>query len=124
MLQRLIIKNFAIIESADIDFSEGLNIITGETGSGKSLIVNAIDLLMGAKFSKQNFRNKEEILVMGCFKYNGRQMEVKRKFHFSGKHKTFINDDQVTNQELRQTTMNYIDITLNFLCYSFLFFWS
>ena len=45
MLQKLIIKNFAIIESADIEFSEGLNIITGETGSGKSLIVNAIDLL-------------------------------------------------------------------------------
>ena len=56
MLKKLTIKNLAIIDKIDLEFSEGLNVITGETGSGKSIIVNAIDLLMGGKFSKENFR--------------------------------------------------------------------
>ena len=51
MLKKLQINNLAIIDSVSLDFSRGLNIITGETGSGKSIIVNAVDLLMGAQFS-------------------------------------------------------------------------
>ena len=48
MLQKLTIKNLAIVKNMEIEFSKELNILTGETGSGKSIIVNAIDLFMGA----------------------------------------------------------------------------
>ena len=108
MLQKIIIKKLAIIENAEIEFSKDLNIITGETGSGKSLIVNAIDLLLGAKFSKENFRDKEEIELVGYFIFSENDVEIKRIFSFSGNNKTFLNSKQITNQELKQITKNYI----------------
>ena len=55
MLQKLYIKNLAIIEELLIDFESGLNIITGETGSGKSLIIQSIQLLLGKKITKEFF---------------------------------------------------------------------
>ena len=110
MLQKIVIKKLAIIENAEIEFSKDLNIITGETGSGKSLIVNAIDLLLGAKFSKENFRDKDDIELTGYFTFNGNEIEIKRIFSFSGNNKTFINKKQITNQELKQITKDYIDM--------------
>jgi len=110
MLQKLIIKNLAIIDSLEMEFSEGLNIITGETGSGKSIIVNAIDLLMGAKFSKESFRDEKEIQISGYFSFNNQNIEIKRVFNFSGNNKTFIDNKQITNQDLKQITKNYIDM--------------
>tara|TARA_X000001036_G_C20689236_1_gene808833 strand:- start:479 stop:2083 length:1605 start_codon:yes stop_codon:yes gene_type:complete len=110
MLQKIIIKNLAIIDDAEIQLSDSLNIITGETGSGKSLIVNAIDLLMGAKFSKDNFRDDKEIQLIGHFCFDNKDVEIKRIFSHSGNHKTFINKKQTTNQELKKVTRNYIDM--------------
>ena len=110
MLQKIIIKNLAIINNAEIAFSDSLNIITGETGSGKSLIVNAIDLLLGAKFSKENFRDENEIELIGYFAFNNEKIEIKRIFNCSGNHKTFINNKQSTNYELKNITKNYIDM--------------
>ncbi|MBP7400853.1 MAG: AAA family ATPase, partial [Chitinophagales bacterium] len=49
MLRKLNISNYAIIENAEIDFSAGLNIITGETGAGKSILLGALGLLLGAR---------------------------------------------------------------------------
>ena len=110
MLQKIIIKNLAIINNAEIAFSDSLNIITGETGSGKSLIVNAIDLLLGAKFSKENFRDENEIELIGYFAFDNEKIEIKRIFNCSGNHKTFINNKQSTNYELKNITKNYIDM--------------
>lgn len=67
MLQ-LNIKNFALIENLSIDFYDGLNIFTGETGAGKSILIDAISYLLGAKFSKDNIRYGEnKIIVEGVF---------------------------------------------------------
>lgn len=60
MLQELRIKNFAIIDELNISFSNGLNILTGETGAGKSIILNAVQLLRGAKVSDEVVRSQEE----------------------------------------------------------------
>ena len=49
MIDHISIKNFAIIENTEIDFKEGLNIITGETGSGKSIVIEAISLALGSR---------------------------------------------------------------------------
>ena len=110
MLQKIVIKNLAIIDSAEIHFSNSLNIITGETGSGKSLIVNAIDLLMGAKFNKEIFRDNNDIQLIGNFVFNDKNIEIKRVFRHSGGHKVFINNNPSTSHELKKITKNYIDM--------------
>ncbi len=67
MLQ-LNIKNFALIENLSIDFSEGFHVFTGETGAGKSILIDAISYLLGAKFSKDNVRyGEDKIVVEGIF---------------------------------------------------------
>ena len=69
MLSSLYIKNLAIIDELNISFSKGLNIITGETGAGKSLIIKAIQLLMGRKFSPEILRTGSDTLIVeGNFK--------------------------------------------------------
>jgi len=53
MLAHLHIKNLGIIEEIDIELEKGMNVLTGETGAGKSLIINAVQLILGGKFSKE-----------------------------------------------------------------------
>ena len=81
MLQKLTIKNLAIIDKIDLEFSEGLNVITGETGSGKSIIVNAIDLLMGGQFSKENFRNDDVAEISAKFIFDKKSLSIKKIFN-------------------------------------------
>ena len=57
MLLGLRVKNLALIEEAGVEFTEGLNILTGETGAGKSIIIGSIGLALGAKASKDMIRN-------------------------------------------------------------------
>ena len=60
MLQELRIKNFAIIDELSLTFSKGLNILSGETGAGKSIILNAVHLLLGDKATEELIRGLEE----------------------------------------------------------------
>ncbi len=57
MIEKLFIKNYLIIKEAEINFSSGLNILTGETGAGKSIILSAINLLLGNKFDIKQINN-------------------------------------------------------------------
>ena len=75
MLTRLIIKNFAIIEDIDISFNEGLAVITGETGAGKSLIIDSINLLLGDRASVEMIRNGEEkASITGYFTFKNARL--------------------------------------------------
>ena len=56
MLQSLHVKNLALIEEAELEFQEGLNILTGETGAGKSVLIGSINLALGGKFDKEMLR--------------------------------------------------------------------
>ncbi len=60
MLKNLTVKNFAIIEDLSIEFDKGFNVITGETGSGKSILITALGIALGNKFSKEMFREGED----------------------------------------------------------------
>ena len=60
MISTLHIKNIGIIEDIIIDFNEGFNVLTGETGAGKSLIINALNIISGGRFSKEMIRNGEK----------------------------------------------------------------
>ena len=77
MLNRLIVKNFAIIEDIDISFHEGLTVITGETGAGKSLIIDSINLLLGDRASVEMIRNGEEkASITGYFTFKNARLNA------------------------------------------------
>lgn len=79
MLLRIKVRDFAIIDELEVEFSEGLNIITGETGAGKSIIVNALSLLCGERGSVDYIRTgKEEAEIEGVFNIHGRKDIVER----------------------------------------------
>lgn len=70
MLINLSVKNFAIIEDIDISFKEGLTVLTGETGAGKSLIIDSIDLLLGERANLEMIRNGEDkAVIKGVFSF-------------------------------------------------------
>ena len=72
MLSRLTIRNYAIIEQLEVDFSFRLNIITGETGAGKSIIIGALGLILGQRAESTVLKDKEKkCIVEGCFKGEG-----------------------------------------------------
>ncbi len=108
MLTDLLIRNFAIIDELHVSFGDGLNLISGETGAGKSIIIGAISLLLGDRASTDMIRSTEETaLVEACFHIAGMdplqnklrelglecgdQLIIKRSISRSGKNKIFIN---------------------------------
>ena len=80
MLQKLSIQNYAIIDELEIDFSTKLNIITGETGAGKSIIVGALGLILGERADSTALVNKEKKCIVEGFLTCGSKKEVKRFF--------------------------------------------
>lgn len=75
MLKELIVKNFAIIEDAVISFRDGLTVLTGETGAGKSLIIDSIDLLLGERANSELIRNGEDkAIIEGKFSIDNKRL--------------------------------------------------
>ena len=89
MLQHLIIKNFAIIQDEEIDFKEGMNVLLGETGAGKSIIIDAINLLRGEKSSFDKIRNGEtKAFIEGTFIVSNKTKDL-----ISSQYEDLIEDD-------------------------------
>ena len=77
MLNKLSIKNFAIIEDVSISFKSGLTVLTGETGAGKSLIIDSINLLLGERANSELIRNGEDkAVIIGEFSFNNKRLEA------------------------------------------------
>ena len=111
MLQKLYIKNLAIIEELLIDFKSGLNIITGETGSGKSLIIQSIQLLLGKKITKELLRTgADELIIDGMFYYNKEEINIRRIYNSNGKSISYIDEHPVKVSELLNVTKKMVDI--------------
>ncbi|MBU7227159.1 DNA repair protein RecN [Staphylococcus pseudintermedius] len=128
MLQSLSIKQFAIIDTLDIQFSDGLTVLSGETGAGKSIIIDAIGQLIGMRASSEFVRHGEKkAIIEGIFDIDDakdaiRQLEtlgidinedfliVKREIFSSGKSICRINNQTVTLQDLRQVMQALLDI--------------
>ncbi|MBD3232277.1 MAG: DNA repair protein RecN [candidate division Zixibacteria bacterium] len=107
MLQRLRIKNFALIESLDLEFTGGFNVFTGETGAGKSVLLGALNLLFGDRASSEMFREGEDLLfVEGNFSIPDQDeaLIVRREMNRGGRSYAFVDDKQVTLQTLKETT--------------------
>ena len=120
MLQELHIKNFTIIPQAEIAFAKGLNIITGETGAGKSIILDALSFVLGARFDTKIIRAQaNECSVTAVFLLQmtpevqelcdelgialfDQQLYIKRSLNQEGRSRAYLNDNLVTLQKLKQ----------------------
>jgi DNA repair protein RecN (Recombination protein N) len=126
MLNRLIIRNYALIEDLDISFAKGLNILTGETGAGKSIIMGALSLILGNRAESRYFFNQEKkCIIEGHFLVEGYDLNkffedneldfeaetvLRREISSEGKSRAFINDTPVTLAILKQLGEYLIDI--------------
>ena len=111
MLGQLHIKNIGIIDEITINFEEGLNILTGETGAGKSLIIDSISAITGARMSKDIIKHGEKMaLVEACFFENEEETILSREFYQNGRSVCKINSRMVTLSELKTVGESLIDI--------------
>jgi len=110
MLSFLRVKGFAIIDELQIEFGDGFNVITGETGAGKSIIINALSTLMKAKVSTDIVRtNAEQAEIVGHFFYKDQEFILKRIVSANGRSRSFLNDEPITTarlSELGETLVN------------------
>ncbi len=131
MLQKLSIQNYAIIDELEIDFSGKLNVITGETGAGKSIIVGALGLILGERADSTALVNKEKkCIVEGVFDEAGKkeikkflaendfdsndELVVRREIGANGKSRAFINDTPVTLTQLNELSSLLVDLHQQF----------
>jgi len=126
MLQKLSIRNYALIDSLDIEFDKGLNIITGETGAGKSIILGALSLILGQRAESKYFFNQDKKCVIeGSFALADENLRelfeendldfskeglLRREISIDGKTRSFINDTPVNLSILKQIGEKLIDI--------------
>ncbi len=127
MLAKLNVKNVALIENAEICFGEGLNVLSGETGAGKSVILDSVNFVLGAKADRSMIRYGEtECMVKAEFVVDEnakaietlREMDIdsdgeiiiSRRFSETGKNSVKINGNTVTTAMLRKVTDSLVDV--------------
>ena len=116
MINTLHIKNMGIIDDIIVDLNEGFNVLTGETGAGKSLIIGSLQILAGGRFSKEIIRHGEKYAFVEMSLYLPNQgfeddtVIVSRELNINGKNVCKINGRLVTVCELRKFMSNVIDI--------------
>ena len=126
MLQKLSIRNYALIDNVEIELDKGLNIITGETGAGKSIMLGALSLILGQRAETKYFFNQaKKCIIEGAFKLKGDKLKplfeehdldfhedsiIRREISIDGKSRAFINDTPVTLTVMKQFGERLIDI--------------
>ncbi len=125
MINTLLIKNFALIKSLEVDFEKGFTVVSGETGSGKSIMLDAISLLMGKRSDRGSLYDKEKKCILEIeielsddkeiyFKKNNLDFDnktiIRREISYSGKSRSFINDTPVSLSMLNDVVSSTIEI--------------
>lgn len=132
MLRKLSIQNYTIIDELEIDFSSHLNILTGETGAGKSIIVGALGLILGQRAESSTLLNRErKCIVEGSFTNRDEneqvnnflkeneldvqdELVIRREIAPNGKSRAFVNDTPVNLGQLQQITSLLVDLHQQF----------
>jgi DNA repair protein RecN (Recombination protein N) len=111
MLRYVNIRNLAVIESLEVTFQQGLNVITGETGAGKSIVVGAVGLLLGDRASADMIRTGEEMaIVQAVFEVDGREVIVRREVTAQGRSRSFVDGQLVTAGSLKELGVQLVDL--------------
>ncbi|MDD4076311.1 MAG: AAA family ATPase [Eubacteriales bacterium] len=127
MLQRLCIQNVALIDGLDLEFTSGLNVLTGETGAGKSIVIDAVNLALGERASRELikhdaekakveavFTDIDDARILTVLEESGIEAEdeliVSRELSQNGKNVCRINGTLVTLSLLKSTTDRLVDI--------------
>jgi len=126
MLQKLSIRNYALIDNVELEPGKGLNIITGETGAGKSIMLGALSLILGQRAEARYFFSQEKkCIIEGHFLLKGNSLRalfedndvdfweegiLRREISADGKSRAFINDTPVTLSVMKQVGEQLIDI--------------
>ena len=131
MLKKLHIQNYAIIDEIDIQFSNQLNIITGETGAGKSILIGALSLILGERAdSNILLKNDKKCFIEGTFLVDSKEavknfliendldieeeLVIRREIAANGKSRAFINDTPATLQQLKELASCLVDLHQQF----------
>lgn len=127
MLKSLYIKNYALIDSLEIDFEQGFSVITGETGAGKSIILGALALILGQRADTKAIKQGEnKCIIEGCFdvsaydlkefceekdiEFDANSYILRREILAGGKSRAFINDSPVSLTDLKDLGSQLIDV--------------
>lgn len=131
MLEKILIKNYLLLKDIEINFSGGFNIITGETGTGKSILINALGLLFGERADYQIIsRNKEKMVIEGVIKKSNNNKKVidefiknnsledsnagyliiRRELYTKGYSRSFVNDSPANVNDLKTLGDEIVDI--------------
>lgn len=130
MLYRLVIQNYAIIDSLEVDFSRNLNVITGETGAGKSILLGALSLILGERADPAVlFDKNRKCVIEGMFKVKPPQVQaffetheldmddsliIRREISSAGKSRAFVNDTPVNLSQLNELSSLLVDLHQQF----------
>ena len=111
MIRYLAICNLAVIESASVDFERSFNVLTGETGAGKSILVEAVGLLLGGRASQDLVRTGEELAtVEAIFDDGGKELVVRREITAQGRSRGFINGALATAGALKDLSDRLVEL--------------
>jgi DNA repair protein RecN (Recombination protein N) len=112
MLRFLAIRRLAVIDALDVEFAPGLNVLTGETGAGKSMLVEAVGLLIGGRASGDLVRTGEDTAsIQAVFETpDGRELVVRREISSQGRSRAFIDDALATTAALREQCGGLVDL--------------
>lgn len=111
MINHISISNFAIIENTEVDFEEGLNIVTGETGSGKSIVIEAISLALGSRADSSYVRHgADKAVIQLSGELDDEEIVIIREISAAGKNLCRLNGRLVTLGELNDTCRKLADI--------------
>ena len=136
MLKKILIKDYILIDNLELEFSDKLNIITGETGSGKSILIGAIDVVFGAKVSKECIKNGAEkayielslflkspinrILEENGIENFGNELVISKEITQSGS-RSRVNGTLVNQDFIKLLIYKFLDIHSQHQKYSFMY---
>src|SRR6185503_18480738 len=111
MLRFLSIRNLAVIDRLELEFDPGLNVLTGETGAGKSILVEAVGLLLGGRASAELVRTGEDTAsIEALFERDGDELLIRREITSQGRSRAFVNGALATAGALKDLSSRLIEL--------------
>lgn len=119
MLKSLLIKNFILLNNVNLDFTKGFNVLCGETGAGKSIIIKALDCVLGAKVTKEMFLDKEKPIALEATFIEGKEETIISR-EISSQSKFRINGIMTSLDEIKELRNKLVDIHSQHQTYSYM----